>query len=110
VLVLAFISSYAHVCAIVGFLVTATSGLPNEEQGLATGITTLTQQVAIAIGIPIMSAIATARTRSLSDTHSARSATLSGISTSILVNGILVAAIGVLVGMVLMRRRSEPAV
>lgn len=110
VLALAFISSYAHVCAIVGFLVTATSGLPNEEQGLATGITTLTQQVGIAIGIPIMSAIATARTRSLSGTHSAHSATLGGISTAILVNGILVAAIGVLVGVVLMRRRTAPAV
>lgn len=109
VLALAFLSSYAHVTAIVGFMVTATSGLPNEEQGLATGITTLTQQVAITVGIPIMSAIAIARTRSLSGAHSLRDATLSGINTGILVNGLLVVAIGVLVGMVLLRRRATPA-
>ncbi|WP_414720739.1 MFS transporter [Streptomyces sp.] len=109
VLALAFLSSYAHVTAIVGFMVTATSGLPNEEQGLATGITTLTQQVAITVGIPIMSAIATARTHSLSASHSLRSATLSGINTAILVNGVLVVAIGLLVGTVLLRRRATPA-
>jgi EmrB/QacA subfamily drug resistance transporter len=106
VLALAFLSSYAHVTAIVGFLVTATSGLPDEEQGLATGITTLTQQVAIAIGIPIMSAIATARTRSQSAGHSLKDATLSGITTSILVNGVLVAAVGLLVGATLVRSRT----
>ncbi|WP_405577972.1 MFS transporter [Streptomyces sp. NBC_01190] len=109
VLALAFLSSYAHVAAIVGFLVTATSGLPNEEQGLATGITTLTQQVAIAIGIPIMSAIATARTRSQSPGHSFRDATLSGINSAILVNGLLVAAIGLVVALMLVRRRRVPA-
>ena len=39
---------------------TATSGLPDGEQGLATGLTTMSQQVGITMGIPIMSAIATA--------------------------------------------------
>jgi len=109
VLALAFLSSYAHVAAIVGFLVTATSGLPNEEQGLATGITTLTQQVGIAVGIPIMSAIATARTRSESAGHSLKDATLSGITTAILVNGIVVAAVGLLVAAMLVRPRAMSA-
>jgi predicted MFS family arabinose efflux permease len=53
-----FIGFFGHVAAIVSYTVTGTSGLPNHEQGLATGLTTLTQQIAITIGIPILSAIA----------------------------------------------------
>ncbi|MEV5960645.1 MFS transporter [Kribbella sp. NPDC051952] len=53
-----FIGFFGHVTAIVSYTVTGTSGLPNHEQGLATGLTTLTQQIAITIGIPILSAIA----------------------------------------------------
>lgn len=55
-LVVAF---FAHVSAIVSFIVTGTSGLPNEEQGLATGLTSMTQQVAITVGTPILVAVAT---------------------------------------------------
>jgi len=51
--------------AIVGLMVTATSGLPDDKQGLATGWATMSQQVGITMGIPIMSAIATARIHSL---------------------------------------------
>jgi EmrB/QacA subfamily drug resistance transporter len=105
VLVLAFLSSYGHVAAIVGFMVTATSGLPNEQQGLATGITTLTQQVSITIGIPIMSAIATARIRSQAGAP-IRDATLSGINVAILANGLLIIAVALLVGFFLKKRRA----
>ncbi|MFD9476922.1 MULTISPECIES: MFS transporter [Streptomyces] len=105
VLGLAFLSSYAHVAAIVGFMVTATSGLPNEQQGLATGITTLTQQVSITIGIPIMSAIATAQIRSLSS-EPVKAATLSGINLAILVNGLILIAVALLVALFLRNRRT----
>ncbi|MEY2233462.1 MFS transporter, partial [Streptomyces sp. BF23-30] len=105
VLALAFLSSYAHVAAIVGFMVTATSGLPNEQQGLATGITTLTQQVSITIGIPIMSAIATAQIRSLSS-EPVKAATLSGINLAILVNGLILIAVALLVALFLRNRRT----
>ncbi|MFG2235949.1 MFS transporter [Streptomyces sp. NPDC048723] len=105
VLGLAFLSSYAHVAAIVGFMVTATSGLPNEQQGLATGITTLTQQVSITIGIPIMSAIATAQIRSLSS-EPVKAATLSGINLAILVNGLILIAAALLVALFLRNRRT----
>jgi predicted MFS family arabinose efflux permease len=54
------VSFFAHVHAIVGFTVTATSGLPEEEQGLATSLLTMTQQVAITMGIPIIGTLATA--------------------------------------------------
>ncbi|MFF3087736.1 MFS transporter [Streptomyces nojiriensis] len=105
VLGLAFLSSYAHVAAIVGFMVTATSGLPNEQQGLATGITTLTQQVSITIGIPIMSAIATAQIRSMSS-EPVKAATLSGINLAILVNGLILIAVALLVALFLRNRRT----
>ncbi|KNX39576.1 MFS transporter [Luteipulveratus halotolerans] len=54
-----FVGAIGHVCAIVGFMVAATSGLPDHEQGLATGLATMTQQVGVAMGVPVMSAVAT---------------------------------------------------
>ncbi|MEP9384181.1 MFS transporter [Nocardioides sp. KR10-350] len=58
--VVTFVGAVGHVCAIVAFMIAATSGLPDREQGLATGVATMTQQVAIAVGVPVMSAVATA--------------------------------------------------
>ncbi|GII82190.1 MFS transporter [Sphaerisporangium siamense] len=55
-----FAGGVANLVAIVGFMVTATSGLPDAEQGLATGLATMSQQVGITLGIPVMSAVATA--------------------------------------------------
>ncbi len=63
------ISFFGHVTAIVAYTVTGTSGLPNEEQGLATGLTSMTQQVAITIGIPILSAIAATQAVELTGIH-----------------------------------------
>ncbi|MFV2110006.1 MULTISPECIES: MFS transporter [Micromonosporaceae] len=53
-----FIGFFVHVTCIVSYTVVGTSGLPNEEQGLATGLTSMTQQVALTIGAPIMVSIA----------------------------------------------------
>jgi MFS family permease len=64
-----FIGFFGHVASIVAYTVTGTSGLPNEEQGLATGLTTMTQQVAISIGIPILSAIAATQSVELTGIH-----------------------------------------
>lgn len=64
-----FITFFAHVTNIVGYTVTGTSGLPNEEQGLATGLTSMTQQVAITIGIPVMGAIAATQSVELTGIH-----------------------------------------
>ena len=60
-LVATFAGGVANLVAIVGFMVVATSGLPDHEQGLATGLTSMSQQVGITLGIPVMSAVATAR-------------------------------------------------
>ena len=57
VLIATFIGGVANLAAIVGFMVTATTGLPDTEQGLATGLTTMSQQIGITMGIPLMSTI-----------------------------------------------------
>ncbi len=59
-LVAMFAGGVANLVAIVAFMVVATSGLPDREQGLATGLTSMSQQVGITLGIPVVSAIATA--------------------------------------------------
>jgi MFS family permease len=61
-----FFGFFAHVTAIVSFMVTATSGVPDSEQGLATGLATLTQQVGITIGVPILAAVAATQASLLS--------------------------------------------
>ena len=52
------IGFFGHVAGIVAYTVTATSGLPASEQGLATGLATMTQLVALTIGIPVIGAVA----------------------------------------------------
>jgi len=64
-----FVTFFAHVVNIVAYTVTGTSGLPNEEQGLATGLTSMTQQVAVTIGIPIMGSIAATQSVELTGIH-----------------------------------------
>nr|WP_261399501.1 MFS transporter [Streptomyces misionensis] len=54
-----FVGGVGNMVLIVGFMVTATSGLPDREQGMATGLATMSQQIGITMGTPIMSAIAT---------------------------------------------------
>lgn len=68
-----FIGAFGHVSAIVAYTVTGTSGLPNNEQGLATGLTSMTQQVGITVGIPILSSIAATQTAELIGIHLALS-------------------------------------
>ncbi|MFI8004614.1 MFS transporter [Streptomyces sp. NPDC086010] len=87
-----FAGGVGNMLVIVGFMVTATSGLPDEEQGLATGLATMTQQVGITMGIPVMSAVVTARTGAATGPD----AVLSGVSAAVLVNAVLVLAGAVL--------------
>ncbi len=92
-----FIGGVANLIAIVGFMVTATSGLPDAEQGLATGLATMSQQVGITMGIPIMSAIVAAQVHSLG--VQTPGTVLMGVTTAITVNAVLclVAALAVAV-------------
>jgi MFS family permease len=61
-----FIGFFGHVTSIVAYMVTATSGLPDSEQGLASGLAALTQQIGIAVGVPILGTIAAIQTSLLS--------------------------------------------
>ncbi|MFJ4967823.1 MFS transporter [Streptomyces sp. NPDC088755] len=53
------LASMCHLGAIIAYGLIVTSGVPNEEQGLATGLVTTTQQVGITIGIPLLGVLAT---------------------------------------------------
>ncbi|MEV8629002.1 MFS transporter [Streptomyces sp. NPDC051079] len=89
-----FAGGVGNMLAIVGFMVTATSGLPDAEQGMATGIATMTQQVGITLGTPVMSAVVVT-SAALPD----------GIGRAVLVNAAVVLA-GVLASALFLRRRA----
>jgi EmrB/QacA subfamily drug resistance transporter len=57
-LVVTFTGGVANLVAIVGYTVASTAGIPGDQQGLATGLVTMSQQVGIALGTPVMSAVA----------------------------------------------------
>jgi MFS family permease len=64
-----FIGFFGHVSAIVACMVTATSNVADSEQGLATGLASMTQQIAITVGIPILGAIAATQSSVLDGIH-----------------------------------------
>ena len=99
---------YGNLHAIVGYNVTATSGLPNEEQGLATGLATTTQQVALTVGIPIMSAIASTRRDGLSRSgHSAADALVGGFHLAMWADAVILLVGTALLAAGLLRRARE---
>lgn len=97
-LITTFIGGVANLIAIVGYTVTSTMGVESEQQGLATGLVTMSQQVGIALGTPVMSALAV----------SVVAATLlPGLQLAIGVNAALCLAAAVLVG-VFLRLPKQP--
>ncbi|WP_030715339.1 MFS transporter [Streptomyces sp. NRRL F-2580] len=89
------LASMCHLGAIVSYGVVVTSGVPDEEQGLATGLVTTTQQVGITIGIPLLGVLATTRA-SLFD----------GVRTVLAVDAAIVIAAALLVALGLGRRKA----
>ncbi len=63
------LASMCHLGAIISYGVTVTSGVPDAEQGLATGLVTSTQQVGITVGIPLLGVLATTSGDLLSGVH-----------------------------------------
>jgi hypothetical protein len=106
VLVATFIGGVANLVVIVGFMVTATSGLPDGEQGMATGLTTMSQQVGITMGTPIMSAVFTAV--ALASTAPQAQGVLTGVTTAIWVNGGICIAAAIAIALFL-RGRAKTA-
>lgn len=99
---------YGNLHAVVGYNVTATSGLPDEEHGLATGLATTTQQVALTVGIPIMSAVAAARRSGLLRSgHSATDALTGGFHLAMWVDAVITLVGTALLAAGLLRRRDR---
>jgi EmrB/QacA subfamily drug resistance transporter len=103
-----FLGGVGNMLVIVGFMVTATAGLPDREQGLATGLASMSQQVGITMGTPIMSAIVTATSAGAVSAG----AVLHGVRAAVAVNAALV-LLGVLVAVAALRgagaRGADPA-
>ncbi|MFQ6852504.1 hypothetical protein AAIB46_16600 [Streptomyces sp. 35M1] len=95
---------FAHAYAIVAYMVSATSGLPDEEQGLATGLTTMSMQIAITLGIPVISAVISARTAALEKTGSETDAVLGGVRAGVLVDALFLLAAAAIVWLFLARK------
>ncbi|MFI6942797.1 MFS transporter [Streptomyces sp. NPDC050418] len=55
----ASLACFFHMGAIIAYGITVTSGVPNEEQGLATGLVTSSQQLGLTVGIPLLGVLAT---------------------------------------------------
>jgi predicted MFS family arabinose efflux permease len=106
-LIATFIGGVANLVAIVGFLVTATSGLPDQQQGLAAGLATMSQQIGITLGIPIMAAVIGA---SLA-THAVQTpdTILTAVRTAVLVNTALCVITVVAVALARRVPRTVPA-
>lgn len=58
---------FGHALSLVSYMVTATSGIPDHDQGLATGLSTTSMQIGITLGIPVLSAVATGRPGAILD-------------------------------------------
>ncbi|MEU6066053.1 MFS transporter [Streptomyces sp. NPDC047082] len=93
------LASMCHLGAIISYGLTVTSGVPDEEQGLATGLVTSTQQVGITVGIPLLGVLATT-----SDDL------LSGVHTVLALDAAIVLAAAVLVGLGLRGRGASGTV
>lgn len=98
-LIVTFIGGVANLVAIVGYIVASTSGVPAEQQGLATGLITMSQQVGIALGTPVMSALVTGF---------AAATILPGIQFAIGINAAICIAAAILVA-VFLRLPAAPA-
>lgn len=87
------LASMGHLGVIVAYGVTVTSGVPDDQQGLASGLVTSTQQIGITLGIPLLGVLATT------------APDLSvGVHTVVGLDAAVVLAAGVLVGLGLRRR------
>ncbi|MBD0747238.1 MFS transporter [Streptomyces sp. CBMA152] len=87
------LASMFHLGAIISYGLTVTSGVPDEEQGLATGLVTTTQQVGITIGIPLLGVLATTQ-----------NSLFHGVRTVLLIDAVIVVAAAALVAVGLGRR------
>ncbi|MFB6620389.1 MFS transporter [Streptomyces sp. NPDC085524] len=91
--VLVSLASMCHLGAIISYGLVVTSGVPDSEQGLATGLVTTTQQVGLTIGIPLLGVLATTQT-----------SLFGGVRTVLAIDAAIVLAAALLVALGLRRR------
>lgn len=94
ILIMTAIGGFGHVLAIVSYTVAVTSGLPDSEQGLATGLTAMTQQVAFTLGTPVLAAIAIGAGATAAATVGER---LTGVHTGLVASGVILFVVAALV-------------
>ncbi|MFD7631853.1 MFS transporter [Streptomyces sp. NPDC059851] len=87
------LASMCHLGAIISYGLTVTSGVPDDEQGLATGLVTTTQQVGLTIGIPLLGVLATTGT-----------SLFSGVRTVLALDAVIVLAVAALVALGVLSR------
>ncbi|MFD9726450.1 MFS transporter [Streptomyces sp. NPDC059072] len=91
--VLVSLASMFHLGAIISYGLVVTSGVPDSEQGLATGLVTTTQQVGLTIGIPLLGVLATTQ-----------ASLFGGVRTVLAIDAAIVLAAALLVALGLGRR------
>ena len=69
-----FVGFFGHITAVVAATVTVTSEVPDSHKGLATGLVTTSQRVAVTVGIPLLGAVMTIRADLLAGIHLALAA------------------------------------
>jgi MFS family permease len=69
-----FVGFFGHITAVVAATVTATSEVPDSHKGLATGLVTTSQRVAVTVGIPLLGAVMAIRADLLAGIHLALAA------------------------------------
>ncbi|EFF90951.1 MULTISPECIES: MFS transporter [Streptomyces] len=89
------LASMCHLGAIISYGLTVTSGVPDQEQGLATGLVTSTQQIGMTVGIPLLGVLATT-----SDDL------MAGVHTVLGLDALIVLAAAALIGLGLRTRRT----
>lgn len=101
-LVLTFLGGVANLIVIVGCVVVSTTGIEDARQGLATGLVTMSQQVGIALGTPILAAVIAGATR-----PSGRGL-LAGIQAAIMLDALVCLVVGAAVLLAARRHASVP--
>lgn len=99
-----FVNGVFSMLAMLSFMMIATSAVDLDRQGMATGMATQSQQVGIAIGIPLLGAVFTA---GLGSSDVEGPAQLGGLQLAIGIDALLLIAAGGTLGFALHRRRSH---
>ncbi|MEU7833208.1 MULTISPECIES: MFS transporter [unclassified Nonomuraea] len=91
------VAFFGHAMGLVSYTVIATSGLPDEEQGLATGLSTMSQQIALTLGTPALAAVALYGAGTVTGVEANVDGVLNGMHLAVLVGAVTSLAVAALV-------------